>query len=384
METRGILTKSLYDNKLKNVFTALYILMLVYIAFYPLSIMNIVTLWIGRVLIISNWVVAIYILALSIYKDVFRISALIAAVMIPSAVFASHELETDLIFQSAGSFLALLFLIEGQEFIEIKKNIVKLISYSNIILVALFMIYSFMPFAYKIEGEYVYIKNTALTLGYSNPNSTGMLLIYSAAINLISNRCKLYDKYLTILIQVLLIYLMIRTNSRTSLFCILLLTFLSLLNLRKVPKSLIIAFAVVPVAYIQSVGFIDNMTIFGKSVYTGREKIFTTELESFNDWFSWLFGDLSVGKFSNHHNAPLSIMLSCGIIGLALYITLYLKNIWYYAENPNSISYIAICAVLVLLLHSSAEAAFLIGSIPYGVMTTTLFVLVRCREEDFG
>lgn len=389
MKGSNLATVNIYDLTLKNIFMIYYMLMLAYIVFYPLAIVSQLTQFVGRFLIIFSWIVVIYILVLSISRDIFRYSMLVAATVIPSMLFASGEVNLSSIFQGAGSFLALVFLIESCGMIKITPKMVKVIAYSNIVMVALFLIYSFMPFAYDIATTNIYVQNTSLTMGYANPNSSAMMLMYTAVINLIANRCKIYNKYITALIQTVLIYLIIRTDSRASLLCILILTVVSLLKIKRIPEWVPYCGVAVPLLYISilpflsSIGYKNDLVIFGKSLYTGREDIFSRELEGYNDWFSWLFGDLFVGGFANHHNAFLSIFLSCGLVGTVIYIFILIKAILPYAKNTNSISYIAICSILVFIIHASAESAFLMGSIPYGIMTATIFLLMSCKKEDF-
>lgn len=389
MKGTNLATVNIFDLKLKNIFMIYYMLMFSYIVFYPLAIVSQLTQWVGRFLIIFSWIVVMYILVLSISRDIFRYSILVAATVIPSMLFASGEVNISGIFQGASSFLALVFLIESCGMIKITPKMVKGIAYSNIVMVALFLIYSFMPFAYDIETTNIYVQNTSLTMGYANPNSSAMMLMYTAAINLIANRCKIYNKYITVLIQTVLIYLIIRTDSRASLLCILILTVVSLLKIKRIPQWVVCCSVAIPLLYIfllpylSRIGYRNDIVIFGKSLYTGREEIFVSELEGYNNWFSWLFGDLFVGGFANHHNAVLSIFLSCGLVGIVIYTIILINAILPYAKNTNSMSYIAICSILVFIIHSSAESAFLIGSIPYGIMTATIFLLMSCKKEDF-
>ena len=51
-------------------------------------------------------------------------------------------------------------------------------------------------------------------------------------------------------------------------------------------------------------------------------------------------------------------------------------------ERTNQVSYIAIISLMIILLQSSAEAAFLTGGIPYGIMIVTLFIFVRYEDDD--
>lgn len=390
MRRSNLTTIKTYDTGLKNIFMIYYMLMFAYIAFYPLAMLDYFTQWVGRFLIVFGWVIVGYIFIVSISKDIFRYSILVAATIIPSMLFASRGLNLSAIFQGAGSFLALVFLIESCETIEVTPKLIRIIAYLNIIMVALFIIYRFMPFAYDIETDQIYLENTSLTLGYSNPNSTGMMIIYVAVINLIANRSKIYNIYITILIQAILIYLVFQTDSRASGLCILILTVASLFHIKKIPKWVIICSIAIPLVYISllpfldSIGYRNDLIIFGKPLYTGREDIFASELKGYNDWFSWLFGDLYIGGFTNHHNAFLSIFLSCGLVGTAMYIMIWIRAILPYVKNTNGISYISICAILILTIHASVESAFLIGSIPYGVMTATLFLLMHCKKGALG
>lgn len=78
-----------------------------------------------------------------------------------------------------------------------------------------------------------------------------------------------------------------------------------------------------------------NFVILGKSLYTGREKIWSNMFEAFgNDVFKWLFGlGSKVELWENHnlnvHNDYFAIIVNFGVIGYSLfeiYIFRFIKS----------------------------------------------------------
>ena len=108
-----------------------------------------------------------------------------------------------------------------------------------------------------------------------------------------------------------------------------------------------------------------------------REDMFVERIGYLEGAFEWIFGDMAQGMFINHHNGMLSLLITIGIVGLGLYLFIWAKNIIPYMNNTNPVSYMAISALLVILLQSSAEASFVTGGIPYNIMLVTLFIFAR-------
>ena len=375
-----------YDSNISLIYKCLFVLMFAYILFYPHMITPL-NVNIGRLNILLNIVAIGYISFSFTANNKPMLSWLLILVLIFSYINSTQDIEKNQFIQNVGSFLCLTFMIEGQNYIKIDERLVRFISYFNVVICLIFLVYSRMDFAYRFEKEGSIFESNAITLGYSNSNSTSMMLLYTAAINLISLKLKMYNKYFGIIIQAILIYLIYKTSSRTALLCILVLSFSSLFTIKKIPKLFLYIFTAIPTIYIfllpylKSIHFLIDTKLLGKSIYTGREEIFKKSIGYLETFVDWMFGVLSRGMFLNHHNGILSILLSVGLLGLIIYITIWYKNIIPHLGKTNGVSYIAIMSLMIILLQSSSETAFLVGSIPYGVMLVTLFIFVRYKDE---
>lgn len=377
-----LIEKEKYDSKIKLIYKGLYLLMFAYVLFYP-HMINTLNYYIGRGLVLLNTITVIYISIASLLRNKLLVSWAFLFCIGASLIFSNENIERNQFIQNFFSFLCLTTLIEGQVFIKTDKSLVKFIGYINIMMCAVFLIYSFMPFAYRVESsEYTYETN-AISLGYSNPNATSMMLLYAAAINFIMMRCKLLNKPLAFIIHAVLIYLTFRTSSRTAFVCIMVLTLFAFISFKKIQQIFLYIFMAIPIIYIfllpylSSIGFLADLKIFGKSIYTMREDMFVERIGYLEGAFEWIFGDMAQGMFINHHNGMLSLLITIGIVGLGLYLFIWAKNIIPYMNNTNPVSYMAISALLVILLQSSAEASFVTGGIPYNIMLVTLFIFAR-------
>lgn len=387
MNNIRLVTEKQHDNVLRLLFKSMYILMFAYLLFYPHYIGSLNGI-VGRLTIMFNWATIIYILIISHVYNKFFLSWFVILNLIISVIISSEKIETNTLIQNIGSFLCMLLLIEAQEKIRLDKSLIKFITYFNIVICIIFVIYSNLSFAYRLETDDIYAAEVSLTLGYSNPNALSMILLYCLAVNLIAGRSKIYNRVLAVIMHIIYLYLIFKTNSRSSLLCALVLTVMSFITVKKIPKWILFLFMAIPIAYIsllpylKSIGFMEDITILGKSIYTYREDMFVERMGYLEGFSNWTFGDFSLGLFSNHHNAALSIILSVGIFGLIIYGIIWCKNIIPYMKSTNRVSYIAICALLIFLLQSSTEAGVLVGMIPYYIMVVTLFMFARYNEDD--
>lgn len=375
-----------YDEICRLIYQSLFVLLFSYILFYPHMIIPL-NVWIGKATIIMNIIAIAYFSLSFILQNRFMLSWILMVVLAISFFCSSGEADGNQLFQNVTSFLCLACMLEGVKNIYVDKKLIKFISYFNILIFLIFLVYSKLDFAYRFESDEKLFELDELTLGYSNSNASSMMLLYVATINLISARMKIYNKYIALVIQILLTYLIYKTSSRTALLCVIVLSASSLFTIKKISKIFLYIFTAIPIGYIfllpylKSIGFLTNTEILGKSLYTGREDIFAEQTAKLNNTAKWLFGDLSVGGFLNHHNGMLSILLSCGIVGLLIYLVIWFKNITPYLNKTNKVSYIAIASLFVIFLQSSSESAFLVGSIPYAVMLVTLFIFVKFEGE---
>ena len=73
-----------------------------------------------------------------------------------------------------------------------------------------------------------------------------------------------------------------------------------------------------------------NVTLLGKRLISGRERVYAEVLTMFNDP---IFGDLNIFQFQNSHNSALTIIVNIGLLGYFIYSCFMAKNIITLGEN---------------------------------------------------
>ena len=252
----------------------------------------------------------------------------------------------------------------------------------NILIAVVFILLSRSSYAYSGRLNSLY-------LGYSNPNTTGIFLLLNAAILLlylpqlrgglskilVIGLC-LYDEYL--------IYL---TDSRTCLAVSLVILAYELLGKNiKVPRWVIPVALLFPLAflfiyvYLYANGKFTHLLILGKPFYSGREQYFLEQLILLRD--TLLLGDARTHSFSNMHNGPLAVIASAGLVGYIFHFLFYCRTLLQsYKGIASRTQSIALIAIMGIFLHSSAEAALIVGGAHYSIIVATFYWILRQREK---
>lgn len=242
----------------------------------------------------------------------------------------------------------------------------------------------FSPLAYKSYQEYVDVSNE-LTLGFSNPNQTGLVLFSTLVVLLLlgtKSILKKVWKYAVVVEIFFLSVLLLLTAARTSILAYLFFLFFVVFRRKKVFKSkalanLILLFSVAFVyIYIAlSKTIMKDFIILGKKMFSGREELYQEVLSEFTDKF---FGNLTHFNFQNSHNAMLTVMINIGIIGFIIYFVFTVVSFNRFYDKCKSRDQV-LCgiAILAFFLMSCAEAAVLTGGSMYYVHTFVILVLAN-------
>lgn len=257
--------------------------------------------------------------------------------------------------------------------IKISKKNFNMFAISIIIQSFVLIVVYFSPRAYFSYQEYVKVSST-LTLGFSNPNETGIIL-FSTIVPLTflnkTNKNKIFNVIISIII-VILIYFLILTDARTSMVCCFLFLFLvkmtQRLNIRNTNtiKLIVLLCLLMPCFFVlfyirlSNIVNVNDIVFIGKKLISGRQRVYE---KTFLDWNNIFFGNMQTLLFSNSHNGFLTILANNGLICFVLYmIYIYDKlvsiELIFLKKQKKSIGIIAIFMIFIM---ASTESSVLVG-----------------------
>lgn len=279
--------------------------------------------------------------------------------------------------------------------VRLDKKTINIITISYMIQAALLIIISFTPLAYSVD--FVSDNGYYLALGFSNPNTTGVVLfsiIFTIVALLdyydypISIKHFRFKQLLIFCVLLLLVRLLFLTDSRTSLLICLISLLLFLFykyrsNNKPFSRAMIFLIVSIPiiyyfiyVAYSKQVVF-DEIEFMGKPLFSGREVIFE-EIQA--AWTNHWFGNADRFKFGNAHNSALSIVVSIGIVGFVMVLYYYVKRLFQYNERTCK-SNMALLAILSFFIHGCNEAVMFTGGSIFYIYALNLCLLVRAKQN---
>lgn len=226
------------------------------------------------------------------------------------------------------------------------------------------------------ETKYGRFFGDVVTLGYPNPNQTAMFLFAAMVILTVGvfwARKPLF-KALLIADAAYMAVMLEQTKSRAGL--LLLIIFLSaifLMRKREIPSKLVKLVVLLPFIYaIVAMFFIEtfgDMTLWGESIFNGREAIYGKYLDNLNP-LSFLLGDFARFRFENLHNGYISIAATAGVVTAVCFV--YFLRQLLLANHGNAMtswySRIAYIGALCVIIHSCGEAAFLVAGSTYAFL----------------
>ena len=272
------------------------------------------------------------------------------------------------------------------------KTIKVAIYVANAVFLLLWTVLFFIPsISHAFYNEFGKQTIEELTLGYDNPNQTGMYLVVSFVIALSGFRRK-NNKVIQSLFLVESIwtaYLTILTLSRV---CIALIIFISVVWLvggaRKAGKKTTAVILFVPLVFALLLIFGNekflNTILFGDTLDNGRSLMVKEFVETLNP-LTFIFGNFAKFIGNNMHNGYVTIFAVTGIFGIIVYLgflwnvlSSYLNQI----DNNSPSDKIAFVGILAVILHFTVESAFLTSGMIYALFVGLLFVLTLNEGEE--
>ena len=255
---------------------------------------------------------------------------------------------------------------------------------------------SLTSYAYK----FFYVEETlveeGLTLGFSNPNQTAIIIVYTTISLFVLARSSnnRYAKFISYLVVCWLGYLLIQTNARISLIALILFVLWDLFilprkneyYLTKKRKMFIILMVLLPIIflliymYMYKNGILLDFKMFHKSFYSGRQEIYEKALNNFDNK---LLGDMEK-LFSNFHNSGLTIMVNTGVLGLALYYLCSVSQLFHLfrLNVVGKKTFRAFYAILITFFIGCAESAMAVSGNMYYVMFLNSCVLLSFLNSE--
>lgn len=270
---------------------------------------------------------------------------------------------------------------------QISERTYNIIKYSLIAQGLLLSYLYFTPLAYKafVDIDYVHESNL-LTLGFPNPNETGIILYTTiAGIFLFFEAWSHYSFALKYLLLGFLSYLLYLTGARGSMLSLGVFLLLFYYMRKKgnkatwrAPNWFSIILTQIPLVFVVIYSYMAlnpayaNVTLLGKRLISGRERVYEEVLTMFNDP---IFGDLNIFQFQNSHNSALTIIVNIGLLGYFIYSCFMAKNIITLGENGwRNPGYIML---LSFFLNGAVEAAMFTGGHFYFVIFLTACIIAN-------
>ena len=243
--------------------------------------------------------------------------------------------------------------------------------------------------------------SNSLTMGYTNSNRTGiyMLLIASLLAILFKRSQKKLWRIIIFAELVGLSAAVPKTDSRMAVLCFILLwlaMFFSEAMVKKLSKKSVLLIIIIPIVFVFlymrvfSESWLVDTIIYGKSLSSGRNYVYTAALSSIEG--KWLLGNYAYAKFGNMHNALLSVLCSCGLLGAVLYVSFYTiaYREWLMFAKNNAKYALPFILLLILYFEGLVEAALFTSGIMYAGLLSMVLIFIYCpanidmREEDYN
>ena len=290
-----------------------------------------------------------------------------------------------------GQFVLMLTTWRTVEYVGKSEKINKMIFYTYVLIGIILLGLSVSPYAYTayVEGTSV---SGELTLGFPNPNQTGIIIISTIIIlsismnnNFISKRTKSLV-WIEIILLCAILYL---TMARTCMVALII--YAAFYFTEKIPKLrkfnpllgknsnlFSILMILSPLVFLYgylwlSDSFLKDTMILGKKLFSGRQDLYR---EVFADWTDKILGNLDVFKFENKHNIHLTVMINIGIVGLLIYLAYTIFSyLSFYSSCLKNNKVICCATIIVFYIIGYAEASILTSGTIYYVSLIVVMVL---------
>lgn len=332
--------------------------------------------WVAFIAIVLVTIVAA--IEKRIYKNPITVCTVLFAVIAVFSVIISNQMSYKSIVTLMSALEIPLFILSVS--LISSEKLIKFIYKSFVIISLFFIALSFTSLAHIFKNEYGVSQQDFLTLGYGNPNKTGMLLFACFAV-LLSYLFYEESAIKKLLITADLAYILVlifQTLSRACTIIAVLLIAFSFVKSRKVINVFSKICCIVPLVFaplfIIFPSQIMQSKLLGETIDTGRLSIYINVLKNMNVK-NFIIGNYTY-QFSNLHNVYISVFATVGIIGVILFAVLYFfinQNLCRtYEDKPSKIAFLAIS---LYSLHSSVEAAMFLSGSLYATIIILLYVL---------
>ena len=239
-----------------------------------------------------------------------------------------------------------------------------------------------------------------ITLGFSNPNFTGMWLLHLFVfdvINVFDSKNKKIIRILSLILAIVMLQLINLTKARSSMIgafvfgMLLFVGYIKKMQLSKFTTILCIIFPIIFIFIYFSLVNQDWFTEFfsfmiseGKTL-TSRNKIWKNALEVYSQ--SPIIGVyylISEGTGQSQlHNAHLDVLVSYGPIVFLLFLYILFKaSKVCYQKNNTALSFISVAGFLAIMISGTFEAALVAGAMGLNIFTASLLLLANSKEEN--
>ncbi len=318
---------------------------------------------------------------IKIKNSTILLCLLLLSLLLFQNIFKMKAFSFELIYNCMNFISFFILMTTKSNFTTTEKELRWIFHFSIIIAITMF-ITSFTSAAYYFEDG----RNTgALVLGMTNPNLTAMMI--SGYFNVIAINFKRSKRKIMLLIILLaLMYLMVLTGARSSILAsALVLLYMIVFSNVKIPQILIVAPVVFSILFspiylnLYKSGFNNIKFLGSKSFFSGREIVYEKIFSCFDNIGVLLFGDLDSFKFSNAHNAPLTIVASLGIICGVVVYHYFTNNLMSLNKSANTpLSRISIVCILGVYIQSSTESLMFTGTFP---SITFMYIYLMLAEN---
>lgn len=316
------------------------------------------------------------------HSAVFFLSIFYLIVVMGFGILIKYDGSMFEVVYSSLNFLSLYTLLTTDSSFLMSERLKHFTAYVCILISFVVLLLSRSSVAYLMEDGTI---SFFLTLGFTNPNLTGMVLFGVFCLLLVN----MFQKHRKIQVVplIILIYLIYLTGSRSALISALfVMMYYLFLSKRKLPDAVVLTVMLIPIVfpliYVWLFKRIGYATFLGKPLFSGRETMFINFFEILKSYPSiLLFGDMNT-KFANAHNAPFSVLLTIGLIGTFIVYYNIIRQIIINNRNANTqVSRIAIVGLLGVFLQTSTEGYFMTGVFPGIFIVFVLVSLSKNRSE---
>lgn len=344
----------------------------------PFGLSNILSLGVWMALIATILVLIVAIAEERIYKSPITLFTVLVLIISVFSIIISNQLSYKSIV-SLISFLEIPLFVLSLNTISSEK--IEKIIYRSFIIISIFLIIlSFLPVAHIFENIYGVSYLDFLTLGYGNPNKTGMILFgcFAVLISYINYEKKTIKKMFVLADTAYIFLMIIWTQSRVCIVISVLLIIFSFISNKNIIRIICNFCYIVPIVFAPIFIFFPKQLMqsnfMGETIDTGRLSIYMNVFNNLNIK-NILIGNYAY-QFGNLHNLYISVFATIGILGVILFALLYFNILKKISCSYHSASNkIALLAFSLFLLHSSVEAAMFLSGSSYAAIIILLYIL---------